>query len=344
MFRLRNKLLFSIFKYKTRNDLCLILHKNISAVKDNRHKLKKSICYYHHDALDVYTNTLILENISKWKIDNNSLTTNKLAKCQSNSVFNSCDNPDHLLNYLQQCLDGYSKVSESVLIQFMFIMSKHGQINGLKLIEKLNAKYDYRIKKSELQMNLAEAYWINGDLDNMFKHFMTLYQTESTKVNHVLDSIIYTIVKSHGGASVVMVLKFVNSIVTKYEDHYPMCILWKYLFLSELYSDNLEADKLLHQNSHLLEHLIYLIPIITKNMLKKHKIDYIQRIMIILLKHNQMKTYQWILKSLFDYYCEYFFLIYKTTKIFNNYYLFALYLSKYKLCNMHSADRTIRKA
>lgn len=328
MFRLRSKLIFSIFKYETRNDLCLILHKNMSAVQSNGHKLKKSICNYHYDALDVYTNTLILENVSKWKTDNNFSTTNKLAKCQSNSIFKSCDDPDHLLKYLQQCLDGYCKVSESVLTQFMLTMSKHGQINGLELIEKLNAKYDYCIKKSELQMHLAEAYWINGDLNNMFKHFVILYQTESAKVNHVLDPIIYTIVKSRGGASVVMVIQFVNSIVIKYEDHHPMCILWKYLFLSELYNDNLEADKLMRQNSHLMEHIKYLVPIITKNMLKKHKIDCVQRLMIILLKHNQMKTYQWILRSLFEYYCEYF-IICKITKVFDNYYLNTLYLSKY---------------
>lgn len=308
MFKLQNKLLFTICKYKTRNDVCFILYKSMSIVQNNGQNLKK--CNYHHDALDVYTNTLILENSSKWKTkwktDNNFSTTKKLSKCESNSILKLWDDPIHLLKHLQQCLDGYCEVSESALTQFMLTMSKHGQINGLELIEKLNEKYDYSIKKSELQMHLAEAYWINGDLDNMFKHLETLYQIESTKVNYVLEPIIHTIVKSRGGASIVMVLKFVNSIVIKYNDHHPMSILWKYLFLSELYNDNLEADNLMQQNSKLIMYIKYLVPTITKYMLKKHNINCVQRMMAILLTHNQMETYQWIIRILFEYYCEYF--------------------------------------
>jgi len=194
----------------------------------------------------------------------------------------------------------------------MLTMARHGRINGLILIEKLNTKYDYCIKKSELQMHLAEAYWTNGNLDNMFRIFEIVYSSESMKVNYILDPIIYTIVKSRSGASVIMVSKFVKSVVRKYGDHHPMCILWKHLFLSELYDDNLDAEKLMQQNSNLIENIQYFVPNITRNILCKHRIDCVQRLMIMLLKYNRMEHYQWILRSLFEYYCEsYFRLIFK---------------------------------
>lgn len=311
MFRFRNMLLFNICsKCETSKSLYLNLasNKNTFAVKGNAHKSEKPICNYHHDALDAFTNNLVLENMMKWKSDNFVSTNYELSKVKSNksdSIFELCDDPDHLTTYLQQCLDGHSQVSESALNQFRLTMARHGKINGLVLIERLNEKYGNCIKKSELQMNFAQAYWINGNLYHMFKIFETFYPVESTNVNYVLDPIIHTIIKSHGVASLVMVSKFVNSIVVKYGDYHPMCILWKYLFLSELYNDNLEAEKLITQNINLLENVQYLAPALTKKMLKMHKIDSIQRIMIMLLKHKRMEPYQWILRSLFEYYCEY---------------------------------------
>ncbi|XP_060848843.1 uncharacterized protein LOC132928292 [Rhopalosiphum padi] len=306
MFRLRNTLLFNICsKCETsKSFVCLnmISNKNTFTVDDKVHKLENSICNYHHDALDVFTNSLVLENMMKWKSDNFVSKNNKLLRVKSNSIFELCDDPDHLTTYLQQCLDGYSQVSESALNQFRLTMARHGKINGLVLIERLNKKYGNCIKESELQMNFAEAYWTNGNLHSMFKIFESSYSIESTKVNHVLEPIIHTIVKSHGAASVVMVSTFVNSIVIKYGDYHPMCILWKYLFLSELYNDNLEAEKLIQKNTNLIENVQYLIPALTRKLLKTHKIDYVQKILIILLKHKQMEPYQWILSSLFEYY------------------------------------------
>ncbi|CAI6348211.1 unnamed protein product [Macrosiphum euphorbiae] len=198
-------------------------------------------------------------------------------------------------------LMGLLKVSESAFRNYQ-IHGKHRQINGLVLIERLNEKYGNCINKSELQMNFAEAYWANGNLHSMFKIFETFYPVETTKVNYVLDPIVHTIVKSHGVASVVMVSNFVNSIVVRYGDYHPMCILWKYLFLSELFNDNLEAEKLLSQNTNLIENIQYLTPSLTRKMLKTHKVECVQRIMIILLKHKRMEPYQWILRSLFEYY------------------------------------------
>lgn len=309
MFRFRNMLLFNICsKCETSKSLLylnLASNKNTFAVKGNAHKSEKPICNYHHDALDAFTNSLVLENMMKWKSDNFVSTNYKLSKVKSDSISVLCDDPDHLTTYLQQCLDGHSQVSESALNQFRLTMTRHGKINGLVLIERLNEKYGNYIKKSELQMNFAQAYWINGNLYHMFKIFETFYPVESTNVNYVLDPIIHTIIKSHGVASLVMVSKFVNSIVVNYGDYHPMCILWKYLFLSELYNDNIEAEKLITQNINLLENIQYLAPALTKKMLKMHKIDSVQRIMIILLKHKRMEPYQWILRSLFEYYCEY---------------------------------------
>ncbi|XP_001945797.2 uncharacterized protein LOC100159789 [Acyrthosiphon pisum] len=306
MFRLRNMLLFNVCSKcgtpKSLVNLNLASNKNTYSVKGNAHKSEKPICNYHHDAMDSFTNSLIIENMMKWKSDNFVSTNYKLSRVKSESVFELCDDPDHLTTYLQQCLDGYSRVSESALNQFRLTMTKHGKINGLVLIERLNEKYGNCIKKSELQMNFAEAYWANGNLHSMFKIFETFYPIESTKVNHVLDPIIHTIVKSHGVASVVMVSNFVNSIVARYGDYHPMCILWKYLFLSELFNDNLEAEKLLSQNTNLIENIQYLIPSLTRKMLKTHKVECVQRIMIILLKHKRMEPYQWILRSLFEYY------------------------------------------
>lgn len=306
MFRFRNMLLFNICsKCETSRSLvCLNLtsKKHTLTVEDKLPKLENSICNYHHDALDSFTNSLVLENMMKWKSDNFVSTNHKLSRVKSNSIFELCDDPDHLTTYLQQCLDGYSQVSESALNQFRLTMARHGKINGLVLIERLNKKYGYCIKESDLQMNFAEAYWTNGNLHSMFRIFESTYSIESIKVNYVLEPIINTIVKTHGAASVVMVSKFVNSIVIQYRDYHPMCILWKYLFLSELYNDNLEAEKLIQQNTNLIENIQYLTPVLTKKLLKTHKIDYVQKMLIILLKHRRMEPYQWILSSMFEYY------------------------------------------
>lgn len=304
MLRLCSKsLLNTCSKCQTLIDPCLIFisRKNSLVIQENKNKLEKPTCKYHHDSLDIYTDTLVMESMTKWKRVTFS-TQNEVAKIKSNSVFKQCDDYDHLLTYLQKCLEGYCKVNKSVLTQFILTMARHGQINGLMIIEKLNDKYKYCIKKSELQMHFAEAYWVNGDLNSMFKLFDTLYLTESTKINHVLESIIYTIVKSHGSASIVLSSKFVKSIAINHGNYHPMCILWKYLFLSELFNDNLEAEILIRQNTNLIENVQYLVPIITNNMLKKHKVDTVQRLLMMLLKHNQIEQYQWILKSLFEYY------------------------------------------
>lgn len=307
MFRLRNKLFFNINCSNCETSkvwLNLTLKKNTFSVEGKALKLEKPNCDYHHDALDTFTNSIVLENMMKWKPDNFVTTNKKLPKVKSNSVFELCDDPDHLITYLQQCLDGYSQVSESAINQFRLTMARHGKVRGLILIEGLNKKYGNCIKKSELQMNFAEAYWVNGNLYSMFKIFETFYPKESMKVNYVLEPIIHTIIKSHGGASLVMVSKFVKSIVIRYGDYHPMSILWKYLFLSELYNDNLEAEKLITQNTNLIENIQYLMPDLTRKMLKTHNIDCVQRIMIILLKHKRMEPYQWILRSLFEYYGE----------------------------------------
>lgn len=311
MLKLPYKLLLNTcFMCQTLRNVCISmrLQKSSLASRDNEDNasLKKTICNYHHDALDTYTNILVLENMTKWETNNFS-SSNKLLKIKSRSLSNKlCDDPDQLVIYLQRCLDGHCKVTNSVLSQSMVTMAKYGRIDGLELIERANAKYDCCIKKNELKMNFAEAYWVNGDLLSMFNIFETMYPTESMKVNYVLDPIINTIVKSRGVASVVMVSKFVDNIVANYGDHNPLGILWKYLFLSELFDDNLEAEKIMQQNCYLIEHIQYLIPVITKNMLKIHKIDCVLRLMSMLLKHNQMESYQWILRTLFEYYCEYF--------------------------------------
>lgn len=310
MFRLYHKILFNVLCYKCQTlrsvHLNLILHENTLTVHDNRHKLNKSICNYpNNDVLDVYINSLVLKNVTKWKTDQFS-TSNKSSNTKSNFITKYCNDPDYLIAYLTQCLDGHCKVSKRLLTQFMLTMTKHGQIYGLVLIERLNEKYNYCIKKSELQLYFAEAYWINNNLCNMLKVFETVYHMESTKINFVLEPIIYTIIKSHGSASVVIVSNFVNNIFIKHNDYRPMCTLWKYLFLSELYNDNLMADQFLQQNNNLMEHILYLIPAIMDHLLNLHNVDCAHRLMVILLKHNQMEIYQLVLKSLFDYYCKYF--------------------------------------
>lgn len=309
MFKLQNKLFFNnCFKCEISKSLflCLISQKSTLNVQSNRDKLKETISKYHHDSLDVYTNTLILENTIKWKSDRFlSLNKSSNAKLKSNTSLKSCDDSNHLIIYLKQCLDGHCKTNKTILTQFMLKMARHGQINGLILIKKLNEKYGYCITETELQINFAEAYWTNGNLDNMFTIFETFYPLESVKVHYILEPIIYAIVKSQGIASLVMVLKFVNTIVIKHHDYHPMCILWKYLFLSELYNDNLEAEQLMKKNRNLIKHIEYLIPIIVNKMLQKHKTDHVQRLMIIMLKYNQMESYQKMLRSLFEYYCKY---------------------------------------
>lgn len=302
MLRLYGKLILNVC-CKCKTTQSLTLYKSTLAKQESEHVLKNQTSNFSYDALDVFTNSIILENMSKWKTDNFSMS--EVSKSKTSSISKHCDDPEYLVTYLQQCLDGYCSVSESVLTHFMLTMVKHGQINGLVLVEKLIAKYNYSIKKSELQMNFAEAYWTNGNLDCMFQIFETFYPTESMKVNYVLEPIIHTIVKTRGIASVVMVLNFVNIIVTKYRDHQPMSILWKCLFLSELYDDNLEAEKLMQQNSNLIVYIQYLIPTMTNSLLKKHKIDYVRRLMTVLLKYKQIKSYQWVLRSLFGYYCKY---------------------------------------
>ncbi|VVC38583.1 Hypothetical protein CINCED_3A015393 [Cinara cedri] len=306
MLRLNHKLNLNILcsKCKILRSVHLnwTLHENTSIVHDSRHKLNKPICYnYHHDVMEVYTNTLILKNVAKWKTDQFS-SSNKLLNNKSNSIFKYCDDPDHLITYLKQCLEGCCKVSKSLLTQFMLTMAKHGRVNGLILIERLNEKYDYGIKKSELQMSFAEAYWTNGNLIKMFKVFEIIYPVESTKVNFVLEPIIYTIVKSRGCASIVILSNFVNCITIEHRNYYPMSILWKYLFLSELYNDNLAADQLTQQNSNLIEYIQYLVPAIMDSILKQHNIDCAHRLMVMLLKHDRMEFYQLVLKSLFEYY------------------------------------------
>jgi hypothetical protein len=281
----------------------LVFHKSTLSAQNKKQKLEKNICKFHYDALDIFTNTLILKNITKWNTHKLS-HTNELFKVKSDSIFKLCDDTDLLIKYLQQCVDGYSTVTESTLKHFMLTMAKHGQIDGLILIEKLNKKYNYSIKKSALQLNFAEAYWTNDNLDSMFNIFEEIYPTESTKINYVLEPIINTIVKSRGIASVIMVSKFVNSIVIKYDNYHPMCTLWKYFFLSDLYNDNLEAEKLLRQNKDLMKYIQYLVPIITNYSLKKHNVDCVRRLMVILLKYNQIEIYQWVLRSLFEYYCK----------------------------------------
>lgn len=310
MFKLYRKFMFytSCFECEITRNVCLnlVFHKSTLCAQDKKHKLDNNICNFHHDTLDIFTNTLILQNINKWNTHRFS-NTNELSKVKSNSIFKLCDDTDLLIKYLQQCIDGNSKVTESTLKHFMLTMAKHGQIDGLILIEKLNEKYNYSIKKTELQMNFAEAYWTNGNLDSMFNIFEALYLTEPSKINYVLEPIINTIVKSRGIASVVMVSTFVNSIAIKYDNYYPMCTLWKYFFLSDLYNNNLEAEKLLQQNKDLIKYIHYLVPVITKCSLKKHNIDCVQRLMVILLKYNQTEIYQWVLRTLFEYYCKYIF-------------------------------------
>ncbi|XP_025205696.1 uncharacterized protein LOC112602000 [Melanaphis sacchari] len=306
MFKLRYMLPFNIcLKCGTSKSLVylnLTSNKNTFAVEDKVHKLENSTCKYHHDALDAFTNSLVLENMMKWKSENYVCTNHKLSKIKSRSIFELCDDPDYLTTYLQQCLDGYSQVTVSALNQFRFTMARRGKINGLILIDRLNKKYGNCIEESELQMNFAEAYWTNGDLYSMFKIFESFYSIESAKVNYILEPIIHTIVTSHGAASVVMVSKFVNLIVIKFGDYHPMSILWKYLFLSELFNDNLEAEKLLEQNTNLIENIQYLSLALTRKLLKTHKINYVQKILIVLLKHKRMEPYQWNLSYLFEYY------------------------------------------
>lgn len=310
MFRLCTKSLFLIcFKCEILTNPCvnLVLQKSLLSMQVSEDKLQKPKVKYHNNALDVYTDSLILETVSKWKTKEILLTKSKPSNVKPNSIFKSCDDPDHLISYLKQCLSGYCTVNENVLGHFMLTMARHGRINGLMIIEELNNKYSYCIQKAELQMKFAEAYWVNGDLDNMFKTFESFYLIESTKINYVLEPIFYIIVNSRGAASVVMSLKFVKFIANEHEDYRPMSILWKNLFLSDMFSDNLEAEKLMELNSKLFVQVQYIVPVLTRNMLKKHKIDCVQRLMVLLLKLKQMKQYHWMLKSLFDYYCKWFF-------------------------------------
>lgn len=260
------------------------------------------------DPLDAYIDAVVSVNAVKWKTGGLSSAPKKPpGRVQpTESVFESCDDPDRLIAYLRRCLDGHCTAGGTVLARFMRTMARRGRVDGLALIEELDARYGghRRIDGSAMRMSLAEAYWTNGDLSRVFETLETFYPADSVKVHHVLEPIIGTVVRSRGVASVVMASKFASSVAAAHDDHHPMCVLWKHLFLSELYDDNAEAEKLMRGNGRLIEHVQYFVPAITNDALKKHRTDCVQRLMTVLLKHDRMKSYQWILRTLFEYHRE----------------------------------------
>lgn len=263
------------------------------------------------DPLDAYTDAVVSANAVKWKTSglSSSAPERPPRRVQpTESVFESCDDPDRLIAYLRRCLDGHCVARGSVLARFMRTMARRGRVDGLALIEALDARHGgghRRIEESAMRMSFAEAYWTNGDLSRMFETLETFYPAESAKVNRaLLEPIIGTVVRSRGVAAVVMASRFAGAVAAAHGDRHPMCVLWKHLFVSELYDDNAEAERLMRRDGRLIEHVQYFVPAITNDALKKHRTDRVQRLMTVLLKHDRMKSYQWILRTLFDYHRE----------------------------------------
>ncbi|XP_050523214.1 uncharacterized protein LOC126895420 [Daktulosphaira vitifoliae] len=277
-----------------------LIASNSTTAEPKKGTLNKPTKNYHVDAFDAFTNVLIQEKTNKWK------TSTLFNKCKTeikaDILSESSNQTNNLVIYLKKCLENNVKVEERTLRKYLIIFSKYGCINGLITIEKLYNMYNYSIEESNLRIHYAEAYWVNGDILKMLEVFEWFYPTHSFKITCILDPIVYCIVKSKGGASVVLISKFVFSIAHKYGDFYPMCVLWKNFFMSELFDDNLEAEKLLKKNSKLIDSIQYVVPIITRDLLRIDKIDHIYQLMTLMLKHNQTKSYQWILRNLFDYY------------------------------------------
>ncbi|XP_050423685.1 uncharacterized protein LOC126835258 [Adelges cooleyi] len=279
----------------------LIFHKTTLVVPAKEELLNNSIKNYHYDAFDAFTNALVQEKTNKWRY-NTFAEHNKIAKIKSNTISKTYHDIDYLITYLQQSLKRSHRINKLLLGKFMITVSKHGRIDGLNIIDQLCDLYEYRVTESKLKMYYAEAYWVNGNLKKMFEILEWFYPIHSTKVLHIIDPIICNIVKSQGEASVVMALNFVNTIMNKYSDFYPISVLWKYLFTSELYNDNIEAERLVQTNSQLIDQIQYMVPTITRDLIKINKIEHIYKLMTLMLKYNRMESYKWILRHLFNYY------------------------------------------
>ncbi|PSN57544.1 hypothetical protein C0J52_01632 [Blattella germanica] len=281
------------------------------------------------DPLDNFTNRLVQEKREKWKNVNSKkpiglgadiIANNKYNVDQSNNIDviainelmrKSIDNKECpvILLLLNICKSKNLHPSQALLQEAASTFSRKGIKSGIeavKVVCKISDEIQY-FTQAEFEHHIAEATWINGNLEEALKIFDNVYSHHPAlrrRIRNMTKYLFADCVSNKSEASIVLVTNFAKKYATEYDDFYFLASLWQYLFLSEWFSDNKAANQLLEDYSGLRAIISNKVQFLAATYLAQGNPEVVQRLCEITLRYDMRKQYTYILRSFFDYKCS----------------------------------------
>lgn len=314
--------------------LCKFNHLRLLFNLVHRHTSKSSSRnVLNYDVLDIYTENLVQENCNKFNefIFKVSLNKTNLINiftnpCQILELPDHCTKEElvskiidslrvHNVNNTVTCIKLCKERSYCLPYGFMLyltkLFAKLGEKEGLELMQSYHkCLYANEFKKyCGFKHYTAQMLWYSGNFSESLDILEQLYQNCSVSLKYELNYIIYDIISDvimkHGEALLVVMTNFIKQLADKYDNYYPMAILWRSLQESEWFADQELAKKILNDNEELIIVIKPSVPVWCVSYMQCHKIDVVHRLCEVLLKLNAIDQYSSVLHSLFDYYCKY---------------------------------------
>ena len=282
------------------------------------------------DPFDSFTSKLVQERKEKWKYLNKKMkNVNRTVVCNdaSENYYKACDIDliavnelirkaidsklhNIIFSLLNICKSKNICPSLALLLEVVGIFSRQGNKSGIEDVQsvcKIHNQEGY-VVNAEFKHYLAEATWVNGNVEGslgMFEDVYKNYPSLRRRVRNMSKYLISECVNNRSEASVVLVTKFSKKCAEDYEDFYFLAHLWECLFLSEWYADQKLASDLIKEYSGIRTIVAVKMYIIASVAIKKNETDTIQRLFEVILHYNMKNQYIYLLRSYFDMKCEY---------------------------------------
>ncbi|KAK9871943.1 hypothetical protein WA026_015192 [Henosepilachna vigintioctopunctata] len=275
------------------------------------------------DALDNFTTVLLQKRLDHLEMRNKKsiMKRNVLQEVEFDINFNSlCEgdlnqmfsnalqecNDLTVIKLVQECIKHNICPNKDIILQILHISAQNSEVSLIQGIKNLCINNEvYFSKNFDFLLYEAHAIWTRGNVIKALDIFEKIYKNNPflrRQIRLLLKQLICEGTKCNSEAVLLHIVKFAENIVEEYKDYHPMMSVWEVCFLSQWFSDQQIALKLLNDNRRLGDALIHRLPFILCTSLRNHNTEVIYRLLEIMLDFQMTDHYLIVITALLDYY------------------------------------------
>lgn len=240
------------------------------------------------------------------KLDLKNLTKEKLDKELNSALVECCDTT--VIALLREFLRFQVGPSQKVILQIIYICAQNGEFNLICDLETLYKSNNIQLPSNfNFSVYKAEAVWVKGHVIKALDMYQEVYKTNPFSRRYIkitLRKLIATEVKNNSEAVLMHMLKVANNLIEQHKDYFLLGCIWESCMMSELYSDQQFALKLLNEEKKLAEIIINRLPFLLSAVLKNHRKEIIYKLLECFYLLDMKEPCTIVAMAFLDYYCK----------------------------------------